>query len=114
MVRFVLKRGPFCLKTWSVLSLTWSVLSWPWSVLSMVRYVPNSVLHSHLPVHRRVEDLDHHRGCLSTAKVMESYDPYPVSVGQRIGTLDQPEHGLKFETEYASLMAFTEMTFKKN
>ena len=27
MVRFVLKRGPFCLKTWSVLSLTWSVLS---------------------------------------------------------------------------------------
>ena len=48
VVHFVLKRGPFCLKTWSVLSLTWSVLSWrgpfcPWSVLSMVRYVPNSV-----------------------------------------------------------------------
>ena len=39
--------GPFCHKTWSVLSLTWSVLSCggpfcPWSVLSMVRYVPNS------------------------------------------------------------------------
>ena len=40
--------GPFCHKTWSVLSLTWSVLSCggpfcPWSVLSMVRYVHNSV-----------------------------------------------------------------------
>ena len=39
--------GPFCHKTWSVLSLTGSVLSCggpfcPWSVLSMVRYVPNS------------------------------------------------------------------------
>ena len=49
MVRFDLKRGPFCPKTWSVLSLTWVVLSCrgpfcPWSVLSMVRYVPNSVL----------------------------------------------------------------------
>ena len=49
MVRFVLKRGPFRLKTWSVLSLAWSVLSCrgpfcPWSVLSMVRYVPNSFL----------------------------------------------------------------------
>ena len=47
MVRFDLKRGPFCPKTWSVLSLTWAVLSCrgpfcPWSVLSMVRYVPNS------------------------------------------------------------------------
>ena len=47
MVRFVFKRGPFCLKTWSVLSWPWSVLSWrgpfcPWSVLSMVRFVPNS------------------------------------------------------------------------
>ena len=39
--------GPFCHKTWSVLSLMWSILSCgglfcPWSVLSMVRYVPNS------------------------------------------------------------------------
>ena len=49
MVRFVLKCGPFRLKTWSVLSLTWSILSCtgpfcPWSVLSMVRYVPNSTV----------------------------------------------------------------------
>ena len=39
MARFVLNRGPFCPKTWSVLSITWSVLSWPWSVLSVVRFV---------------------------------------------------------------------------
>ena len=37
MVRFVLKRGPFCLKTWSVLSCRGPFC--PWSVLSMVRYV---------------------------------------------------------------------------
>ena len=44
MVHFVLKCGPFCPKTWSVLSLTWTlrfVLNkrapfCPWSVLSMV------------------------------------------------------------------------------
>ena len=39
VVRFVLKRGPFCPKTWSVLFLMWSVLSWPWSVMAVVRFV---------------------------------------------------------------------------
>ena len=39
MVRFVLKRGPFCPKTWSVLSITWAVLSLTWAVLSVVRFV---------------------------------------------------------------------------
>ena len=58
MVRFVLKRGPFCPKTWSVLSFTWSVLSChgpfcPWSVLSMVRFVPNSSVIGSIPVSKR-------------------------------------------------------------
>ena len=40
VVRFVLKRGPFCAKRGPLCPLRGPFC--PWSVLSMVRYVPNS------------------------------------------------------------------------